>query len=59
MNTDYLGSKDVAERLNVSQNSVSRWRKKGYGPAWIRVGGFYRYPRAEFEQWCAENMAVV
>lgn len=58
MKKDYLTSKDVAAALDVSQITVSRWRKKGYGPAWLKIGGVFRYPRAEFEAWMAEHMTV-
>lgn len=58
MKKDYLTSKDVAAALDVSQITVSRWRKKGYGPVWLKIGGVFRYPRTEFEAWMAEHMTV-
>lgn len=55
---NYLTSPEVAEQLDIAEMTVSRWRKTGVGPEWIKIGGRYRYPRDRFEQWVAENMTV-
>lgn len=35
--------RDVAEFLNVSQATLSRWGRENVGPPFVQVGGVYRY----------------
>jgi excisionase family DNA binding protein len=37
---------EVAEYLSVSVSTVRRWRLRGGGPRWIRIGSSIRYPAA-------------
>lgn len=38
-----LTSAEVAALLRVSPSTLSRWRDRGEGPAWIDLGGMPRY----------------
>ena len=33
-----LNEQEAAERLNLSPKTLTRWRWKGVGPRWIKVG---------------------
>lgn len=50
-------ARDVAEFLNVSQATLSRWRreKKKIGPPFLRVGGVSRYSPATVRAWVTEQ----
>jgi predicted site-specific integrase-resolvase len=41
---DYLLAKLVARRWGISHRTLERWRRKGRGPAYLKIGGrvFYR-----------------
>ncbi|WP_448232277.1 helix-turn-helix transcriptional regulator [Microbacterium lacticum] len=41
----------VAEFLNVSQATLSRWRREKVGPAFIQVGAVSRYNPATVRAW--------
>ncbi len=42
---------EVADWLNVSTDTVTRWRQTGRGPRAIRVGGLYRYRPDDVTAW--------
>ena len=53
----HLSSQALAERLNVSQRSLERWRITGEGPAFLRAGGRrVLYRLADVERWEAERV---
>lgn len=43
----YLRERELAVRWNTSQRTLQRWRTKGLGPAYIRIGGVVRYRMAD------------
>lgn len=47
----------VAEFLNVSQATLSRWRREKVGPPFLQVGGVYRYTPATVRTWVSEQEA--
>jgi len=49
--------RDVAEFLNVSQATLSRWRREKVGPPFGQVGGVYRYNPATVRGWVCEQEA--
>lgn len=53
--TDYLTSPQLAAVLDVHEMTLSRWRKVGMGPEWIKVGGRFRYPRAGVQRWIEQT----
>lgn len=44
-------SKDLAEFLDVSEATLSRWRQRGIGPACIAIGGVARYRPGAVRAW--------
>lgn len=43
----HLRELDLAKRWMTSQRTLQRWRAKGLGPAWIKIGGGVRYRMAD------------
>lgn len=42
--------------LDVSIPTLARWRSRGEGPKWVRVGEHaVRYPRESVRAWIQEN----
>ena len=50
----YLRAAEVADLLQVSPKTVSRWAKEGKLPFLKTLGGHRRYPAAEIRQLAAE-----
>lgn len=48
-------SKDLAERLGVSTETLRYWRERGDGPPWLRVGKLIKYSPGDVEKWLAES----
>ena len=46
-----LTEKELAAILNVSVQTVRRMRKKGTGPAHIKIGRLIRYRVEDIERW--------
>lgn len=49
--SDLLTPSQLAERLNVNERTLSEWRIRGYGPAYIRLGKSARYRTESVETW--------
>jgi len=50
-----LTVRDVAERLNLSDKTVRRLRRRGELPPGIEVAGVIRWRPEEIEQWLGER----
>jgi len=50
-----LTARDVAERLDVSAETVLRWTRRGELPAIRLPGGAIRYREDELEGWLEER----
>ena len=54
-----LREREVADLLGVSDYLLQKWRWKGIGPRWIRVGGptgrAVRYRRRDIDEYLREN----
>ena len=48
-------TKEIADRLNVCDRTIKRWRRSGYGPPFIYVGERVFYPFVEYYAWVAER----
>ena len=46
---------EVSEYLGVPTSTLSQWRWKGEGPAFVRAGRIIRYRRADVEEWLAAH----
>ncbi|WP_186314705.1 helix-turn-helix domain-containing protein [Corynebacterium glyciniphilum] len=45
-----LTAKEVAAILGVSPATMVVWRNNGKGPGWYQIGGRYRYPQRDLDQ---------
>ena len=52
--TSYLRTAEVADILQVSPKTVSRWAKEGKLPFLKTLGGHRRYPEAKIRQMLAD-----
>ena len=43
----HLRERELAQRWTMSQRTLQRWRKEGFGPAYILIGGTIRYRMAD------------
>ena len=46
-----LSADEVATRLGVSPSTLSKWRTRGRGPSFVKVGALVRYPAAKVDEW--------
>lgn len=53
--SEYLTMQQVADRLQVSKQTLSYWRSKDIGPLSMQVGRGVRYPAEQFEAWVAKQ----
>lgn len=42
---------DLAKLLGVTTQTLTRWRKEGLGPEWIKLNGSVRYRREDVESY--------
>ena len=54
----FLTPDQVAERYQVSPDSLKEWRYKGVGPKYLRIGKRVRYRMADLERWEQEQEAA-
>lgn len=55
MEDRYLDSNELAELLQMSFYTVSRWRTEGKGPAFIRLGNKVRYRKSDVDAFLAAH----
>lgn len=48
---EYISGKDVARIAGVTELTVRRWRDRGTGPRYIKLGRIYRYPTRGVLSW--------
>lgn len=51
----HLTTKQLAQRLNIHEQTPRKWRMLGIGPKGIKAGRSIRYPISEVEKW-EQNM---
>lgn len=54
----FLTPDQVAERYQISPDSLKEWRYKGVGPRYLRIGKRVRYRESDLEQWEQEREAA-
>ncbi len=54
---DYYTAKEVAELLQVSEDTIWNWLKAGTIPGY-RFGGRWRINKVEFEKWRKEQRNI-
>ena len=51
----YLTTKEAAEYLRISKQTLSNWRFRGEGPDYIKVGGRVVYASEDVSAWLDEH----
>ena len=51
--TDLMTEKELAKYLNLSVAACRKWRTKGHGPKFLKLGSAVRYQRQDVDQWIA------
>jgi len=52
----HLNQIDLADRWNISERTLERWRWTGEGPAYLKIGGRVVYRLEDIEAYEAENL---
>ncbi|MBI1209265.1 MAG: helix-turn-helix domain-containing protein [Azospirillum sp.] len=53
----HLNQKQLARRWGMSHRTLERWRCRGQGPAWLKVGGRVLYRVEDIERYEGAKMA--
>ena len=53
--SEFLTDVQLAERWKLHRKSLIRWRGKGQGPPFIKIGGKVRYKMADVEHYEKAN----
>lgn len=48
---DWMTSREVGELLEISKTTLSDWRFKQIGPKFYKIGGAYRYPKKDVQEY--------
>lgn len=48
---DLLHEPELAHRWRLSRRTLQRWRQKGVGPAWLKIGGGIAYRLEDIESY--------
>jgi predicted DNA-binding transcriptional regulator AlpA len=51
--TVLLTEREVAQRLRLGANTLAKWRIRGEGPRFIKIGARIRYDEREVADWVA------
>lgn len=57
LNKEFITTKEFAEMLGVTENTIVIWRTKGFGPKYYKLGRSVRYKKADVEAWIDENIS--
>ena len=52
----HLNQIDLADRWNISERTLERWRWTGEGPTYLKIGGRVVYRLEDIEAYEAENL---
>ena len=55
METVLLTPQGAAKLLGLAEQTLARWRVRGEGPRYQKLGGRVRYSATELERWVAER----
>ena len=59
MNGLFISHDELAQRWQISEATLERWRSQRKGPHFLRLGGQVRYRLADVEAYELEKMEVV
>ena len=51
-----LTVRDIADRLQVDEKTIRRWREEGTLPAAVQVGGIIRWRAQDIDAWIEEQL---
>ncbi|MDF2821192.1 MAG: DNA-binding protein [Clostridiales bacterium] len=57
INEPWVGTKEIAEHLGVTKNTVHKWIKAGSIPC-SRVGKLWKFKKSEIDAWVKSGGAV-
>lgn len=46
-----LTTKEVADILKLSEQTIAQWRSEGRGPEWLKIVGVVRYEEEAVRSW--------
>lgn len=52
-----IGTKELAEMLGVSEQTIYSWRHQGLGPLGFKVGRHLRFRRTDIEAWIGKQIS--
>ncbi len=55
MQTDFVDTRQAAEKLGLKKNTLDIWRIQGKGPRFTRFGRAIRYRLSDLEDFIAAN----
>ena len=44
-----LTTRETADQIGVSQDTMRRWRREGGGPEYLKIGGRYYYEQSAID----------
>ena len=56
MGIKHLNQSELADRWNISERTLERWRWLGEEPAYLKIGGRVVYRLEDIEAYEAENL---
>ncbi len=56
MSIKHLNQQDLAERWNLSEKTLERWRSIGWGPCFLKIGGRVVYRLEDIEAYEREHI---
>jgi len=54
-----ITEKDAAKYLKFSRVTMWRWRQRGGGPPWVKIGRSIRYLEDDLKIWIADQCGKV
>jgi len=54
-----ISQNELAQRWQISESTLERWRSQRKGPQYLRLGGQVRYRLADVESYELERLEVV
>ena len=58
MSIKHLNQSELADRWNISERTLERWRWTGEGSAYLKIGGRVVYRLEDVEAYEAENLCT-
>ena len=58
MSIQHLNQRQLAERWNLSEATLERWRSEGIGPVFLKVHGRVLYRLEDVEAFEAESLRI-